>query len=149
MASAESFYVDVSALRSAYVHDDRSKRFCGWRSRRRMPLVITRHGRAELTNSILLGVFRGVYDAHAAGAALADLEADLVSGRLELVDPGWRRAFDEACALTRGHTAALGTRTLDVLHVASARILEKRVFVTYDDRQAALARAAGLRALAP
>jgi len=47
------------------------------------------------------------------------------------------------------HTAALGTRTLDVLHVASAVTLEATHFVSYDRRQVALATAAGLRVLAP
>lgn len=48
-----------------------------------------------------------------------------------------------------GCGADLGTRTLDVLHVASAVALGAQRFVTYDIRQAALAKAVGLRVLAP
>ena len=47
--------------------------------------------------------------------------------------------------LAREHTAALGTRSLDVLHVAAALALRERNFVTGDDRQAKLAAAVGLR----
>ena len=47
--------------------------------------------------------------------------------------------------LAREHTAALGTRSLDVLHVAAALALRERHFVTADDRQAKLAAAVGLR----
>jgi predicted nucleic acid-binding protein len=41
--------------------------------------------------------------------------------------------------------ARLGNRTLDTLHVASALELKAERFWTFDDRQAKLARAAGLR----
>lgn len=46
-------------------------------------------------------------------------------------------------------TAKLGTRTLDVLHVATALALGAQRFVTYDTRQAALVKAVKLRVLAP
>lgn len=149
MASAERFYVDPSALRSAYIHDDRSRRFCAWRARTSGPLVLTRHGRAELVNSVMLGVFQKVLDDGTAQRALTDMDADLADGSLALVDILWRRALDLAAELSSTHTSKLGVRTLDVLHVASAMTLEKRVFVTYDDRQAALARALKLRVVAP
>ena len=47
------------------------------------------------------------------------------------------------------HTATLGTRALDVLHVASAVTLGCRRFITYDARQARLARALKLQVRAP
>ena len=61
----------------------------------------------------------------------------------------WRAALDRTAELSRTHTAKLGTRALDVLHVASALELGARTFVTYDTRQAALAKAVGLKTLAP
>jgi len=73
--------------------------------------------------------------------AIADLEEDFSSGRLQLVDMLWCKALLWAADLSRKYTPNLGTRTLDVLHVASAQALDCRVFVTYDDRQAKLARA--------
>jgi predicted nucleic acid-binding protein len=57
--------------------------------------------------------------------------------------------FELAAELSREHTSKLGTRTLDVLHVASAVTLGSRIFVTYDDGQAALAKAARLRVTKP
>jgi predicted nucleic acid-binding protein len=149
VASAEGHYVDPSALRSAYIHDDRSRGFCAWRAKTSGPLTLTRHGRAELVNSVMLGVFRNVLDDATARLALADVDADIADGSLAVVDILWRRALDLAAELSSAHTAKLGVRTLDVLHVAAARTLEKRVFVTYDERQAALARAVKLRVLAP
>jgi predicted nucleic acid-binding protein len=43
----------------------------------------------------------------------------------------------------------LGTRSLDVLHVATAVTLGAKHFVTYDERQGALAKVVGLTLLAP
>ena len=44
-----------------------------------------------------------------------------------------------------GHTPKLGTRSLGVLHVACARELRSRYFLTFDERQQQLAAAAGLK----
>ncbi|MGH9491039.1 MAG: PIN domain-containing protein [Terriglobales bacterium] len=54
------------------------------------------------------------------------------------------RAFADAERLAARYTPTLGTRTLDMLHVACARSLKAILFITFDPRQAALARAVGL-----
>lgn len=149
MASAEKTYVDPSALRRLYVHDDHSRAFCTWRARIGGSLPITLHGRAELFNSIMLAVFRRDIAPEIGQGALADIEADLAAGRLHIADLLWRKTLQRAADLSVAHTAELGTRTLDVLHVASALVLRCRSFVTYDDRQAALAQAVGLRVTRP
>jgi len=146
--SAERTYVDPSALRSLYVHDDRSARFCAWRRRLGGCLPVTRFGRAELINSIHLAVHRKEIDEGLARAGIADFDTDVREGRLTVLDVLWRRTLDLAAELSTQHTAALGTRTLDVLHVATAVTLEARRFVSYDG-PAALAKSVGLRVLAP
>ena len=149
MASAESAYVDPSALRSLYVHDDRSLRFCAWRKRTQGALPLTRFGRAELVNSVALAVHRKVLRADAARGAIEDLDTDIREGRLSLVDALWRRTLDLAADLSDRHTARLGTRFLDVLHVATAVTLGMKRFVTYDERQGALAAVVGMKVLIP
>lgn len=149
MPSAERVYVDPSALRSLYVHDDRSLRFCRWRQRLGGSLPLTRFGRSEIVNSAQLAVHRKLIDADTARAALADFEGDLSEGRLTLVDALWRRTLDLAAELSARHTPRLGTRTLDVLHVATAVVLGTTHFVSYDQRQSTLAKTLGLKTLAP
>jgi predicted nucleic acid-binding protein len=94
-------------------------------------------------------VYRGQVDDRLASEAIDDFETDVREGRLAVVDVLWRRTLDRAALLSTSHTASLGTRALDVLHVASALTLDARRFVSYDERQAALAKAVGLRVLAP
>ena len=57
-----------------------------------------------------------------------------------LVDALWRRTLDLASELSARHTARIGTRTLDVLHVATAVTLELTHFAS---------RAVGFRVVAP
>jgi hypothetical protein len=149
VANADDIYVDPSALRCLYVHDHRSRAFCAWRARLGGSISITSHGRAELGNSIMLAVFRKDIDRNSGDAALNDVDDDLATGRLRLVDIPWRRTLQRTAHLSQVHTPKLGTRTLDVLHVASALELECRILVTYDARQAMLAKAVGLRTTKP
>ncbi len=147
--TAESLYLDSSALRYLYVHGSRSAALSAWRFRRPGALAITRFGRAEIFNSILGAAFRRDLSPELAPRALAAFEADFNSGGLRLIDLPWRAALDRTTDLSRIHTAKLGARTLDVLHVASALELGTQTFVTYDARQTALAKAVGLKTLAP
>ncbi len=55
------------------------------------------------------------------------------------------RAFDFCAELAHRHAARLGVRTLDTLHVASALELKAEHFWTFDERQAKLAMAVGLK----
>jgi predicted nucleic acid-binding protein len=54
-------------------------------------------------------------------------------------------AFELCADLARRYGPKLGTRTLDSLHVACALELKAERFWTFDERQAKLAKAAGLK----
>jgi predicted nucleic acid-binding protein len=112
-------------------------------------LGITRFGRAEIINAIATAFFRKELAPAELEATFSDLAEDFVNDRLQLVDVPWRAVLDQAAELSRQHTPALGTRSLDVLHVALALELGMRQFVTYDGRQARLASACGLKVLQP
>ena len=70
-------------------------------------------------------------------------------GRYVQAELLWRAALTRAADLSRKHTAELGCRTLDVLHVASALELKFKRFLTFDSRQQALARKLRLRVVIP
>lgn len=146
---AEQCYVDSSALRQLYVHDAHSARMAAWRFKNPGPLNLTRFGRVELINSIASAVFRGDISEADFESFTQELAADLLGSRLQLVDVPWRAVLEQAAELSRQHTPTLGTRSLDVLHVASALELKMRQLVTYDERQAKLAEACGLKVIRP
>jgi len=79
------------------------------------------------------------------------LPLDLLLERAgELIDVLALQPLDRALLVAAGALAEPALRALDAIHVASAVDLDPiGAFVTYDDRQAAAARLAGLRTLAP
>jgi uncharacterized protein len=79
------------------------------------------------------------------------LPLDLLLDRAgELIDVLALRPLDRALLAGAGALAEPALRALDAIHVASAVDLDPlEAFVTYDERQAAAARLAGLRAMAP
>ena len=145
MATAEATYADPSALLKLYVHQPESTAMSAWRARARGPLAVTHHGRVEIVNGVCLAAFRGDITVDALSDALASFEEDLTEGRYVQADLLWRAALKRAGELSRTHTPALGCRSLDVLHVASALELQLKSFLTFDLRQRRLARAAGLK----
>lgn len=149
MATADRIYADPSTLLKLYRHEPESRAVAAWRGTIKGPLPVTHHGRVELTNGIALAAHRGLINERACEAALAALDDDFEQGRYLLAEIPWRTVLRRAADLSQEHSRNLGTRTLDVLHVASALELGSRVFVTFDHRQQSLARATGLKILAP
>ncbi len=147
--TAETCYVDSSALRQIYVHDRHSALMAAWRFRHPGAIPITRFTRVELINSMAAAVQRRHQTAADLQDFLSDLAVDLAMERLRLLDVPWRKVLDDAAELSRQYTLKLGTRSLDVLHVACARELGLKGFLTYDARQAALAAACGLKVIRP
>lgn len=79
------------------------------------------------------------------------LPLDLLLQRAgELIDALALRPLDRALLAAAGALAEPALRALDAIHVVSAIDLAPLgAFVTYDERQAAAARLAGLRTIAP
>ena len=149
MATADSAYVDPSALLKLYLHQPESAAMNAWRARSRGALPITHHGRVEVINGICLAAHRCEITPEALADTLASFDEDFAGGSYCQADLLWRATSNHAADLSRTYSHKLGTRSLDVLHVASALELELRIFVTYDTRQAELARAVGLKTVVP
>lgn len=147
--TVERCYVDSSALRQLYVHDRNSARMAAWRFKHPGTMGVTRFARVELINSMAAAVFRRDLSEAEFQDMVGDLKADFAAQRFQLVDVPWRSVLDTAAELSRMHTLELGTRSLDVLHVASALELKARHFITYDVKQAKLAARMGLRVIQP
>ena len=76
---------------------------------------------------------------------LADLDDDLAAGLLQIAPVDWAKVISAAEQLSARHTGGGGHRGFDILHIATALELGAKEFLTFDTRQIALARAAGLK----
>lgn len=139
-------YADTSFLFSLVMHDANTAAAFACLKAQPSPLVFTAWQRCELHNALRLSVWRGHCTAATTQLALATLAADLAAGNLLETPLIWPEVLHLADELGGKFTAALGVRTLDLLHVAAAVSVGTRRFLTCDRRQLAFAQAAGLKA---
>jgi predicted nucleic acid-binding protein len=138
-------YPDTGFLVSLYGEDDHSK--AATELVKSDPIfILTSLGEAEFVNALELQVFRKQWTRNEAREVYDEFLASQ-SAAIIRSEPFPLEAWERAVILSRRHGAALGTRTLDVLHVASALVLKPDVFLTFDKRQSQLANAEGLRVL--
>jgi predicted nucleic acid-binding protein len=138
-------YADTSFLVSLYVQDANTARAVAAVEGGAAPLYFTPLIRHELRNALRLCVFRRQITSAQRESALHDMEADAEAGVLHLAPVDWPKVFAQAESLGRNHSEALGTRGMDILHVACALALRAKRFETFDDRQRQLAELAGLK----
>jgi predicted nucleic acid-binding protein len=138
-----SLYADSSFIVSLYVTDAHSAE-----ARRRIqgapPLMLTPFHRAEWAHALAQHQFRGDLTSHAARGFNGQFVSDEAAGlfRAHVVP---ENAFDVSAELADRYGPGLAMRTLDSLHVACALELKAERFWTFDERQAKLARAEGLK----
>ena len=99
----------------------------------------------ELLNAFQLSVFRGEIDASAAVRKKQLFSGDLARGVFVIQPVPASALYSKAIELSDHHSAAIGTRSLDLMHVAAAMILEAGLFLSFDERQRKAAEAEGLR----
>ena len=135
-------YADTSFLVSLYLPDTHSP--AAWAAMRSRPyLYLTPLQDLELVNAIKLAVFRKLIRRTEAKAVLRDFELD--RGGLFALTPVPAESYGRAEQLARRHSSVLGTRSLDILHVAAALFLKPDAFYSFDERQRKLAKAEGMR----
>ena len=140
-----SAYADTSFLVSLYVLDANSALAAAQMDRAALPISLTTLGEIEITNAFQLRLFRKELDLSKVKAAQNLFREDMANG-IFVLRPLTSAVFDEARRLAEKHTRRLGTRSLDVLHIATALVLRAETFYTFDEKQRKLAKAEGLLA---
>lgn len=140
-----SAYADTGFLCSLYAPDANSDRAIRRMQKQDLPLPFTWLHQLEFRNALRLRVFRREIDASQRDGSLNLLLADLANGVLVPASPTLNELMTEAERLSAQYSEKLGTRSLDILHVAAALTLGREAVLTFDTRQAALARAARLK----
>ena len=108
--------------------------------RRRVPLPFTPWHRLEVRNAIRCSV-----SVSEAKSSIHLLETDLRDGALvmhQAID--WADCLRRAEELSRDFNPAIGASSPDMFHVACAMELGCKEFLSFDEKQSALAKAAGL-----
>jgi predicted nucleic acid-binding protein len=139
-----SVYADASFLFSLYAIDTHSRSAAKLLARAKPPLVLSELTQVEFVNALSLGVHRRQLSADEAEELDRIFHEDINSGLLIVRELGPAECAN-AVELSRKNTPGMGVRTLDVFHVACALTLGAKTFFTFDQRQAKLARAVGLR----
>ena len=138
-------YADTGFLCSVYTPDANTARALAIMGRLKEPLAFTWLHQLEFRNALRLRVFRKEINSQQRDASLNYLLADFDNQILERRAPALSAMMTEAERLSALHSEKIGTRSLDILHVAAALVLGTPVFITFDQRQAALAKTAGLK----
>jgi predicted nucleic acid-binding protein len=137
------FYADSSFFVSLYLKDAHSAsalELAGSRPR----LWLTPLHIAECFHAFAQQVYFGNITASVAERLYDQLSRDRAANTWR-EGPIPERAFERSAELARRYGPRLGVRTLDSLHVACALELKAERFWTFDERQAKLARAEGLK----
>ena len=136
-------YFDSSAVVGIYVNERFSARIR--REAAATPSIpYTMLHELEVSNALRVLHGRGLMDARQLRSVLTQIAEDKEAHHLQDSRPDLFVVLAEAVRLSTAHATKLLSRSLDLLHVATALHLGCGRFVSGDDRQLALARAEGL-----
>ena len=142
-----SDYADTGFICSLYAPDANTGSACECMEKQRAPVCFSWLNQVEFRNALRLRIFRKEMSNIQRDHSLNLLLADLSSGVFRNVEPAHSNVLIEAERLSAQHSQKIGTRSLDILHVAMAIVLGCERFLSFDRRQIKLAKAAGLKVL--
>ena len=108
-------------------------------------MLLSSFNEFELGNAFRLAEFRGLLPAGETEVRLAALAEDYAAGHWRHSDVPLKEILAEAVRLSAAHTARNGHRAFDILHVAHARLVAPKQFLSFDANQLRLAKVAGVR----
>ena len=142
-------FADSSFIVSVDLPDANTGRATAFLNSRSEPLYFSSLHALEIHNSISRGIFQKKITEAESALTRESLDQDRQNGRLIDQELNWSQILGIAISLSIQSTPQNGSRSLDVLHVATAIGLGVHEIVTFDHRQAQLAQAAGLKAITP
>jgi predicted nucleic acid-binding protein len=140
-----SAYADTGFVVSLYKAETTSASAAGVMGRLQAPVWLSQLGELELRNAFHLAVFRGEFDLAAAALKWRLFQDDFQNGVFAVRSIRAAVLFEGAADLADRHSARLGTRSLDLMHVAAALHLKADEFLSFDERQRKVARAEGMQ----
>ena len=138
-------YADSGFLISLYLNETTTSAASAAMQSLRQPLPLIPLGLLELRNAFYLAVFRKQITEATSKAAWRRVELDLRNGVYAQISIAQADLHQKAAELADKYSATIGTRTLDLLHVAAAILLETKELLSFDDRQRQAAKREGLK----
>ena len=138
-------YIDTGIMVKSYVLEADSPAAIAIIEAAGEPLIFSHVHALDIPNAIRLKRFRGEITAGEETAAVRAFRADVDAGRLARLDYDLAAVFIRAEALSAKHSGGIGSRSLDLLHVAEALEAGCTAFASFDDRQRKLAALADLK----
>lgn len=137
-------YFDTGLVLKLVVKEPLSARVHEFLSTRRLPIPYPHLVQMEFHNALHAKLHRGEMKPSQLASCL-EMESDFLSeGRFQKIEVDWGRLFFDTIRMIPDATVSTGCRTLDLLHIATARQCDASEFVTGDARQAKAARFCGL-----
>ena len=137
-------YLDSSAIVKLYVPEAETPAVAAYVRRLKEPLPFSHLHEIEVKNALRLKVFRKEALSRPVAKSIRTIDKDVGLQILKRPELKWVDVFREAEELSKRFSSRSGSRSLDLLHVASCLLIPSRDFLTFDDRQATLAKKAGL-----
>ena len=138
-------YVDTSVIVKLYIKEKYSRDSSNWLRENNEALPLTSFHELEFINAIRLKQFRAEITLDEARLIMSRFEEHEKNGIYYRPQLDWSAIFIHAIDLSKKHSASIGSRSLDILHVASALSINADRFLTLDDRQTGLATLVGLK----
>ena len=138
-------YIDTSVIVKLYIKEKYSHSVSEWVKKNNESIPLTSFIELEFTNALKLKQFRNEInrdDFHNIILKFQDHEKIGIYYRPPM---DWIGVFAHAFDLSKKYTGDIGSRSLDILHVASALFLNTDKILTFDERQAQLASKVGFK----
>lgn len=140
-----SAYADTGFIVTLYKEEHTSARAAALMGRQTASVRLSQLGELEFRNALHLAVFRDEITAGEAALKKQLFLEDVANGIFSIMPVPASVLFAKAAELADRHSARLGTRSLDLIHVAAALLLNAEVFLSFDERQRKAAKAEGLK----
>ena len=140
-----SAYADTGFVVPLYKVEDTSARAATLMARQTQTVRMSQLGEIEFTNALHLAVFRKEITPRDAALKKRLFREDVANGIFTIVPIPAATLFAKTAELADRHSARLGTRNLDLMHVAAAILLESKTFFSFDERQRKAAKTEGLK----
>jgi predicted nucleic acid-binding protein len=138
-------FADTGFIASLYLKESTSAQARATMQLQSVILPLTPLSMLELRNAFNRSVQRQRITSAERDALWQDVESDIASGFLVPTPVASDELHRKARQLSDKHTPTLGTRSLDLLHIAAALLLEAKEFFSFDERQRKAAVIEGLR----